>query len=78
MESESKYLNHRVIPNIIATGVVLAEDVADVLGELNSVNTVKVVLLDSICSDAVLVTAPEKSLKRKLHTIKMNFHLEVF
>lgn len=45
MGTESNYLTHRVIPNIGATGVLLAEDAAAVLEEYNSVNTVKVVLV---------------------------------
>ena len=44
---ESKYLTHRVLPNIGATGAVHAEQVVDVLHELNSENTIKAILVDN-------------------------------
>ena len=40
---ESKYLTHRVLPNIGATGAVHAEQVVDVLHEFNSENTIKAI-----------------------------------
>ena len=43
---ESKYLTHRVLPNIDATGAVHAEQVVDVLHEFNSENTIKSILVD--------------------------------
>ena len=42
MDTESKYLTHRVIPNIGVTGIVLANVV---LEEFNNVNTIKLVLV---------------------------------
>ena len=44
---ESKYLTQRVLPNIGATGAVLAEQVVDVLHEFNSENTIKAILVDN-------------------------------
>ena len=44
---ESKYLTHRVLPNIDATGAVHAEQVVDVLHEFNSENTIKAILVDN-------------------------------
>ena len=44
---ESKYLTHRVLPNISATGAVDAEQVVDVLHEFNRENTVKAILVDN-------------------------------
>ena len=44
---ESKYLTHRVLPNIGATGAVHAEQVVDVLHEFNSENTIKAILVDN-------------------------------
>ena len=44
---ESKQLTHRVLPNIGATGAVLAEQVVDVLHEFNSKNTIKAILVDN-------------------------------
>ena len=44
---ESKYLTHRVLPNIDATGTVHAEEVVDVLHEFNSENTIKAILVDN-------------------------------
>ena len=38
---------HRVLPNISATGAVLAEQVVDVLHEFNSENTIKAILVDN-------------------------------
>ena len=42
---ESKYLTHRVLPNIGATGAVHADQVVNVLHEFNSENTIKAILL---------------------------------
>ena len=44
---ESKYLTHRVLPNIGATGAVHAEQVLDVLHKFNSGNTIKAILVDN-------------------------------
>ena len=44
---ESKYLTHRVLPNIGATGAVHAEQVVNVLHEFNSENTIKAILVDN-------------------------------
>ena len=44
---ESKYLIHRVLPNIGATGAVHAEQVVDVLHEFNCENTIKAILVDN-------------------------------
>ena len=64
MCTSSKYLTHRVIPNVDATGVHLTEDIAAVLEMYNSVNTVKVVLMDNTSTntgcEAGMVTALEK------------------
>ena len=44
---ESKYLTHRVLPNIRATGTVHAKQVVDVLHEFNSENSIKAILVDN-------------------------------
>ena len=44
---ESKYLTHRVLPNISATGAVHTEQVVDVLHEFNGENTIKAILVDN-------------------------------
>ena len=41
---ESKYLAHRVLPNIGATGAVHAEQVVNVLHEFNREKTIKAIL----------------------------------
>lgn len=78
MNMESRYLTHRVIPNIGATGVVLAEDVTAVLEEFNSINSIKVPLVDNTSTntgcEAGLFKALETKLKRKLHTIGCSLH----
>lgn len=55
---------HRVIANIGATGVILVEDVADVLEEFNSTNSIEAALVDNTSRntgcEAGLVTALEK------------------
>ena len=43
---ESKYLTHRVLPHIGATGAVHAEQVGNVFHEFNSENTIKAILVD--------------------------------
>ena len=43
---ESKYLTHRVLPDIGATGAVHAEQVVDVLHEFNRENTIMAILVD--------------------------------
>ena len=45
MPYESKYLTHRVLSNIGATGAVHAEQVVDVLHEFNSENIIKAILV---------------------------------
>ena len=78
MGTSSKYLTHRVIPNIGATGIHLAEDVAAVLEEYNSVNTVKPVLVDNTSTNTGcktgMVAALEKKIKWKVHTIGCSLH----
>jgi len=78
MGTSSKYLTHRIIPNIGATGIHLAEDVSAVLEEYNSVNTVKAVLVDNTSTNTGcktgMVTALEKKIKRKVHTIGCSLH----
>ena len=44
---ESKYLTHRVLPNISATGAVHPEQVVDALHGFNSENTIKAILVDN-------------------------------
>ena len=44
---ESKYLTHRALPHIGATGAVHVELVVDVLHEFNSENTIKAILVDN-------------------------------
>lgn len=77
---ESKYLTHRVLPNIGATGAVLAEQVAD-LHEFNSVSTIKAILVDNIntntgCKDGfvALLEKKKKKLNRNLHTTGCSLH----
>ena len=69
MGTSNKYLTHRVIFNIGASGVHLIEDVVAVLGVYSSVNTVKAVLVDNISTntgcDAGIVTALEKKTKKE-------------
>lgn len=76
---ESRYLTHRIIPNIGATGV-LIEDVAAVLEQFNGIHSIKAVLVGNTSRntgcEAGLVTALEKKLKRKLHTIRCSFQNE--
>jgi len=81
------YLTHRVIPVKGATGALLAEEVASVLEEYNSVYTVKAILLDNTNTNTGsvggLVTLLEKKLSGNCtrlgaHFIKMSCHLERF
>ena len=69
LDTGSKYFNHRVILTIVATGVVLPGDVAAVLKELNSVNTIKAVLVDNNSTNigfkAGRVSAQKKKKKKK-------------
>ena len=44
---ESKYLTHRLLSKIGATGAVHAQQVVDVLHEFNSENTIKAILVDN-------------------------------
>lgn len=78
MNIESRYLIHRVISNIGATGSVPAEDVAAVLEEFNSINSIKVILVDNTSTntgcEVWLVTSLKKKFKRKLHTIGGSLH----
>ena len=83
--NESIYLTHRVLPDIGATGTVLAEQVADVLEKFKSLSTIKAVLVNNTNAntgcEGGLVTLLEK---KKIFTllvapyIKMNFHLELY
>ena len=64
--NESIYLTHRVLPDIGATGTVLAERVADVLEKFKSLSTIKAVLVDNTNANAGgLVTLLEKKSKKK-------------
>ena len=45
--NESIYLTHRVLPDIVETGTVLAEQVADVLEKFKSLSTIKAILVDN-------------------------------
>ena len=68
---ESKYLTHRVLPDIGATGAVHAEQVVDVLHEFNSKNTIKVSLLNNTNAntgcEGGMVAILEKKLSKSLH-----------
>ena len=62
---ESKYLTHRVLPNIGATGAVHAEQVVDVLHEFNSENTIKAIFVDNTnantgCEDGMVAILERK------------------
>jgi hypothetical protein len=81
------YLTHRVIPIIGATGVRLGEEVADVLKEFNSVETIKAVLLDNTntntgCHGGLVVSLENKLEKNcipsAVHFIRMSYLLEPF
>ena len=78
MNTESRYLTHRFIPGICATGVLLAEDVAAVIEGFNRVNIVKAVLLDiSVLTLVVRQGLSQlwwKILKQKFHTIDFSFN----
>ena len=50
---ESKYLTHRVLPNIGATGAVHAEQVVDFLHEFNSENTIMAILVDNTNANTI-------------------------
>ena len=71
-------LLHRILSNTGATGAVLAEQVADVLDEFNSVSTVKAILVDNTNANTScevgLATLLEKNLNRNLHTIDCSLH----
>ena len=62
--NESIYLTHRVLPDTGATGTVLVEQVADVLGKFKSLSTIKAVLIDNMNAntgyEGGLVTFREK------------------
>ena len=62
--NESIYLTHRVLPDIRATGTVLAEQVADVLVKFKSLSTIKAVFVDNMNAntgcEGGLVTLLEK------------------
>lgn len=84
MDTESRYLTEGVIPNIGATGILL-ENVTAVLEEFNSINSIKVVLVDNTSTNTdcktSFVTAwrgKKKKLKRKLHTIDCSLHQNKF
>ena len=74
---ESKYLTHRVLPNIGATGAVHAEQVVDVLHEFNRENTIKAILVDNTYAntgcEGRMVAILEK-LFLNLHTIGSSLH----
>lgn len=67
-----------VIPVKGATGAVLAKEVASVLEEFNSLDTVKAILFDNTNTntgcEGDLVTLQEKNINRKLHTIGCSLH----
>ena len=69
---ESKYLTHRVLPNIGATGAVHAEQVVDVLHGFNSENTIKSILVDNTNANTGckggMVAILEKKIFLDLHT----------
>ena len=74
---ESKYLTHRVLPNIGATGAVHAELVVDVLHEFNSENTIKAIFVDNTnantgCEDGMVAILENFFLN--LHTIGSSLH----
>ena len=68
---ESKYLTHRVLPKIGATGAVYAEQVVDILHEFNSENTIKAILVDNTNAntgcESGMVAILEKFLKKSSH-----------
>ena len=64
---ESKYLTHRVLPNIDVTCAVHAEQMVDVLHEFNRENTIKAILVDNtnanIGCEGRMVVLLEKKIK---------------
>ena len=82
--NESIYLTHRVLPDTVATGTVLAEQVADVLEKFKSLSTIKAVLVDNTNTntgcEGGLVTLLEKKIFTLLVApyIKISFHLELY
>ena len=64
---ESKYLTHRVLPNIGAAGTVHAGQVMDVLHEFNNENIIKAILADNTDAntgcEGGMVAILEKKLK---------------
>ena len=68
---ESKYLTHRVLPNIGATGAVHTEQLVDVLHEFNSENTIKAILVDNTNAntgcEGGIVTILEKKVFESSH-----------
>ena len=72
---ESKYLTHRVLPKIGATGAVHAEQVVDVLHEFYSENTIKAILVDNTNAntgcEGEMVAILEK---KNLHGISSSLH----
>ena len=75
---ESKYLTHRVLPNIGSTGAVHAEQVVDVLHEFNSENTIKPILGENTNAntgcEGWMVAILEKRILLNLHTIGSSLH----
>ena len=67
--NESIYLTHRVLPDTVATGTVLVEQVADVFDKLKSLSTIKAVLVDKTNAntgyEGGLVTLLENKNKNK-------------
>ncbi len=65
MAYKREQLTYRVLPNTVATAAVLTKQVADVLDELNSVSSVKGIIVDNTNAnndcEGRLVTLLEKS-----------------
>ena len=74
----SKYLTHKILPNIGATGAVHAKQVVDVLHEFNCENTIKAILVDNTNAntgcEGGMVAIFEKSFFLNLHTIGSSLH----
>ena len=72
---ESKYLTHRVLPNIGATGAVHAEQVMDILHEFNSENTINAILFDNTNANTGCESGMVAILEKKLKTTSHNWLL---
>lgn len=64
-EQKCRYLTDRVTPNIDSTGIVLTEDFAAVLKELNSIKSVKAVLLANTSTNTGCEAGSVTSLEKK-------------